>query len=198
MEAIENIMTRRSVRNFTDERIGDEDLTTILKAGMSGPSCTNSREWTFIVVRERNTLEKMADVSGRAGTPLKMANVGILVCADLERAFKRAPDYWIIDCTIAAQNMVLAAHALGIGSVWLGTYPQMERVKGQIEFFNLPKSAMPHSIIAFGYPNPKDPACLPTPSTPSDSADSARPPKHPNFPRGRGAFEPERIHYEKW
>jgi nitroreductase len=193
MDALENIMTRRSVRKYTDQRISDEDLTTILKAGMSGPVCANAREWTFIVVRNQKTLEKMAAANGRPADPLKKADVGILVCGDLERAFKPAPDYWIIDGAIAGQNMILAAHALGIGSIWLGTYPQMERVKGQTELFNLPKSAIPHSIIAFGYPDPK---ASQNPPLPPDMP--APPPPPPGFPKEKGAFEPGRIHFEKW
>jgi nitroreductase len=114
----------------------------------------------------------------------------------MDRAFKPAPDYWIIDGAIAAQNMILAAHALGIGSVWLGTYPQMQRVKGQIELFDLPKSIIPHSIIAFGYPDPKDPESQPLPPTQSEMA--ARQPRPPDFPQEKGAFEPGRIHYERW
>jgi nitroreductase len=196
MDAIENILTRRSVRNYTDRHISDKDLTTILKAGMSGPTCANTRQWTFIVVRDRKTLEKMAAANGRPADPLKKANVGILVCGDLERAFKPAPDYWIIDGAIAAQNMVLAAHALGIGTIWLGTYPQMERVKGQVELFNLPKSAIPHSIIAFGYPDPKALARAYIP--PADPNMPPPPPPPPGFPKEKGAFEPGRIHYEKW
>ena len=168
MDAIENIMTRRSVRYYTDQHIGDEDLTTILKAGMSGPTCTNARQWTFIVVRNKETLLKMAEANGKAADPLKRSDVGIMVCGDLERAFKPAPDYWIIDGAIAAQNMILAAHALGIGSVWLGTYPQTNKVNGQNTLFGLPQSVIPHSIIAFGYPDlePKLPA-RPTPDRPA-------------------------------
>ncbi len=199
MDALENILTRRSIRNYTDRHISDEYLTTILKAGMSGPTCANARQWTFIVVRNKEMLEKMAAANGRSADPLKKADLGILVCGDLERVFKPAPDYWIIDGAIAAQNMILAAHALGIGSVWLGTYPQMDRVKGQIELFNLPESNIPHSIIAFGYPDPNAPGRPPMPPMPSKEDDMpAPPPPPPGFPTEKGAFEPGRIHYEKW
>lgn len=95
----------------------------------------------------------MADANGRPADPLRGAALGILVLGNLERAFKSAPDYWIIDGSIAAQNMILAAHAMGIGSVWPGTYPQMERVEAQRKLFGLPDTIIPHSIIAFGYPD---------------------------------------------
>lgn len=176
MNGIDTIMTRKSVRRFSDRRIGEEELRTILKAGMSGPSCTNARDWSFIVVRDRETLAKMAEANGRPAEPLKRADVGILVCGDLERAFPPAPEYWVIDGAIAAQNMTLAAHALGIGSVWLGTWPQMDRVQRQAELFGLPESAVPHSILALGYP-----------------AEEERP-----GPRPKPEWEEDRVHFEKW
>lgn len=94
----------------------------------------------------------MAEANGAPAEPLKDAAMGILVCGDLSRSFEQAKDYWVIDCSIAAQNMTLAAQALGIGSVWLGIWPQMERVERQSRLFALPKHIIPHSILAFGYP----------------------------------------------
>ena len=150
MDAVENILTRRSVRRYADRPVSDEDLRTILTAGMTGPSCVNARDWHFLVTRDRELLIKMAEANGRPAEPLKTAALGILVMGDLERAFQRAPDYWIIDASIAAENMILAAHALGIGSVWLGCWPQMERVEKIRRLFDLPETAVPHSLIAFG------------------------------------------------
>ena len=173
MNAIEAIMTRTSVRQFTDQPIGDDTLRTILKAGMSGPSCVNARDWSFIVVRDRDTLNRMADANGRPAEPLRGAALAVLVCGDLTRAFSRAPEYWVIDGSIAAQNMILAAHELGVGSVWLGTWPQENRVKAQAELFGLPDTQVPHSIIAFGYPA-EHPAV-----------------KAPDW-------EADRVHFEKW
>ncbi len=152
MDAIEALMTRKSIRRYTGEHISEEDLNTILHAGVSGPSCANTRDWQFIVVRDKETLNKMADANGRAAEPLRCADVGILILGDLERAFKPAKDYWIIDCAIAGENIALAAHALGIGCVWLGTYPQMERVDNQRKLFNLPDDVIPHSVMALGMP----------------------------------------------
>ncbi len=152
MEALDCIFNRRSIRKFTDEKISDEALKTIIKAGHVGASCANTRDWKFIVVRNKELLNKMADANGAPATPLRNADVGILVCGDLSRSFPPANDYWIIDGAIAAQNMCLAAEAQGIGSVWLGTYPQEDRVEKQKALFDLPDDVVPHSIIAFGYP----------------------------------------------
>ena len=117
-------------------------------------------------------LEKMADANGKPADPLKKAALGIMVCGDLSRSFPKAQDYWIIDGAIACQNMILAAHALGIGSVWLGTYPQMDRVKKQQELFDLPEHIIPHSLIAFGYP------------------------EQINEPKGH--YETDRVHFDRW
>ena len=112
MNTIEAIMTRTSVRQFTDQPIGDDTVRTILKAGMSGPSCVNARDWSFIVVRDRDTLNRMADANGRPAEPLRGAALAVLVCGDLTRAFPRAPEYWVIDGSIAAQNNVVMLTSL--------------------------------------------------------------------------------------
>lgn len=173
MDAIQNIMNRISVRQYSELEISEEVLRTILEAGMAGPSCVNARDWSFIVVRDREMLNKMAAANGRPAEPLRTAKVGILVCGDLERAFPRAQEYWVVDGSIAAQNMILAANALGIGSVWLGTWPQMNRVQAQSELFGLPDTQIPHSIIALGYPAEE--------ST-----------------KEKTIWEEDRVHYEKW
>ena len=172
MEALENILNRTSIRKYTGRQISDEDLHQILEAGMAGPSCVNSRDWSFLVVRDRETLIQMAEANGKPAEPLKGAALGILVCADLSRSFQGASEYWVIDCSIAVQNMILAAHALGIGSVWLGTWPQMDRVRKQQELFDLPEDIVPHSIVALGYP----------------AEEKER----------KGFYEEDRVHFEKW
>ena len=60
MDALDNIFSRVSVRAYTDKRISEDAIHTILQAAMSGPSCVNSRDWSFIVVQNRETLRKMA------------------------------------------------------------------------------------------------------------------------------------------
>lgn len=152
MNTLDAIFSRRSVRKFKDEKLSEEAIHTILKAGMSGPTCVNARDWSFIVVDDLTLLKQMADANGKPAKLLEKAPLAILICGDTSKAFKMAKDYWIIDGAIAGQNMILAAQDLGIGSVWLGTYPQMERVQAQKELFNLPENQVPHSIIAFGYP----------------------------------------------
>jgi putative NADH dehydrogenase/NAD(P)H nitroreductase len=152
METMQNILTRRSVRKFADKPIEPDKLHTILEAAMSGPCAVNAREWAFIVVTDREKLAQMAEANGRVARMLNQAAAAILVCGDLDRAFPPAPDFWVIDAAIAAQNMTLAANDLGIGSVWLGTWPDETRVKRQAAIFQLPETIVPHSILALGYP----------------------------------------------
>jgi nitroreductase len=177
LEALEVIFKRKSTRKFTNKEISEENLNIILKAAMASPSCANTRDWQFIVVRDKETLAKMADANGRPAQVLKEANVGILICGDEQLAFSSAKEYWVIDGAIATENMCVAATALGIGNVWLGTWPQMERVNNQKALFNLPDHIIPHSILALGYPLDEE----------AFIADNSG-----------WKFEESKIHYEKW
>ena len=125
MNTLDAILTRRSCREFTDKPIKSETLHQLLEAAMSGPSCVNAQDWSFVVVTDPEKLAQMADANGRPAEPLRKAAAGILVCGDLDRAFRFAKDYWVIDGAIAAQNICLAAQELGLGAVWLGTWPQI-------------------------------------------------------------------------
>ncbi|MBR0136828.1 MAG: nitroreductase family protein [Erysipelotrichaceae bacterium] len=153
MSTVETILNRRSIRKFTDRKISEEDIRTILSCGMSGPSAVNARDWSFVVVDNKEEIKKWAEASGRAGRIIENSAMSILICADRNRSFKGAPDYCIINGSIAGQNMILAAAELGIGSVWLGIWPQQEKVETQTNYFHLPENIVPHSIIAFGYPD---------------------------------------------
>lgn len=173
MDTLKALATRKTVREFTEEGITFEDIKKILTAGMSGPSCMNKRMWSFIVVRNKETLGKMAVANGLYSTPLRGAALGILICGDLERTVPDAHDYWVIDASIATQNMVLAAHDLGIGSVWLGTWPCEDRVEEIKKLFNLPDTIVPHSILALGYPVERD-------------------------LEERDLYEGDRVHFDEW
>lgn len=172
---INTMINRKSVRKYTDQPIEQDKIELLLKAGMSGPTAVNARPWSFIVVKEQETLHKMADANGHAAQCLKGAKLGILICGDLNRAFSRAPEYWIVDCSIAAQNMILAAENLGLGSVWLGTWPQQDKIEHQRELFDLPEHIVPHSLLSFGYPD-------------DEKANE----------KEKMIWEEDRVHYGKW
>ncbi|MBQ4577701.1 MAG: nitroreductase family protein [Clostridia bacterium] len=178
-DTLNTIMNRKSVRKFSDTPISEETVKTLLQAGMSGPSCVNSRCWSFVVVRDKEMLLKMADANVKYADPLRGAALGILVCGDLSRTefFAASREFWVIDGAIAAQNMILAAESLGIGSCWLGTWPVKERVDNQTALFGLPEHIVPHSVIAFGYP-----------------AEDVPPGPRP----GRPEWDEDRVHWENW
>jgi nitroreductase len=98
------------------------------------------------------------------------APLGILICGDLR--LELSPGYWVVDCSAAAQNMLLAAHALGLGAVWCGVYPRQERMEGFSRLLGLPEEVKPHSLILVGYP-----------------AEQRGPEER---------FRPDRIHYQRW
>ena len=98
MDTMDTLRTRISVRQYSEREISDEAVHAILEAGMSGPSAVNARPWSFLVIRDPETLGKMADANGRAAEPLRGAKLGILVCGDLERAFpaRRTTGWWML------------------------------------------------------------------------------------------------------
>ncbi len=168
METLQALYTRRSVRTYDTRPVEEDKIHELLKAAMSGPCCVNAREWEFIVITDKALLSQMADANGRPAQLLKGAPLGILVCANLNEAFKPAPEYYAIDCAIAVQNICLAAHDLGLGACWLGTWPQMHRVKALAELLHLPDYILPQSLVAIGYPA-AEPA-----GTPRDLYDPAK------------------------
>ncbi len=149
LSAMDCLLTRRSVRQFTGEALPQGADTQILKAAMAAPSARNCQSWEFIVVRNKDTFEKMMAVHPYAAM-LKGADLAIIVCGNLEK--EAAPGFWIQDGSAAIQNSLLAARALGIGSTWCGLHPREERVSAFVELFDLPKHIMPLGLVVFGMP----------------------------------------------
>jgi len=154
MEAIKCIMTRRSVRKYAAGTMSDRQIRKLLEAAMNAPSAGNQQAWQFIVVRERETLLKITDVHPYAQM-LKQAGAAIVVCGDL--GAEKHQGYWVQDCAAATQNLLLAAHAMGLGAVWLGVYPRKDRVAGVQKLLYLPKQVVPLSIVSLGRPAEKVP-----------------------------------------
>ncbi len=150
MDALTCILTRRSIRKYTGEPIADEQLHTILQAGMSAPTAMNTRPWQFVVIKNPETLQAVT-VAHPHAKMLPQAGCGILVCGD--KARNASLDYLIEDCSAAIENMLLAAHALGLGAVWLGIHPREERVNALRELTKLPDGVCPIGLIAVGVPD---------------------------------------------
>ncbi len=156
---IENIMTRTSVRRFTAEPIGRDTLETIVRAGMAAPTAVNRRPWEFVVVDSREMLDTLK--ARHPYSNLATAAAAIIVCGNMEKALDDdGQDYWIQDCSAASENILLAAHGLGLGAVWCGVYPITDRIEAVSEALGLPGYIIPLNIIAMGHPEgesePKD------------------------------------------
>ena len=154
------IHSRKSVRKFVPQKaVSKEDLTTLVKAGMAAPTAVNKQPWAFVVVTERTTLDSLT-----TGLPyaqmLKEAGAAIVVCGDLDKAVEGLPEFWVQDCSAATQNILLAVEAMGLGAVWTGVYPGMERAKFVQNVLGLPETIIPLNVIPIGYPEgettPKD------------------------------------------
>jgi len=123
MNTLETIFTRRSVRDFKPDPVGEEDLLDLLKAGMQAPSAKNEQPWHFVVIDDPELLHTIPGFHPHAEM-LNDAPLAILVCSDRKLEKKRAS--WLQDCSAATENILLAAHAKGLGGVWLGIFPDSD------------------------------------------------------------------------
>jgi nitroreductase len=169
METLEAIRTRRSIRKFTSEPIEDETVNKLLEAAMYAPSARDTQSWHFIVVTMKELLHRIPRVHPHANMAYE-APLAILVCGDLN--IEHITEYNAINCAAATENLLLAAHDLGLGGVWLGVYPRLERMEPLVKLFELPENIIPISLIVLGYPNEKH-------SAPQ-------------------RFKKSRIHFNKW
>jgi nitroreductase len=169
MDALQAIRTRRSIRAYTDQAVPETIIDELLGAAMQAPSARNQQPWHFVVLTRRDRLNALAEIMPY-GKMLHHAPLGIVVCADLEH--ETSPGYWVEDCSAATQNLLLAAHALGLGAVWLGMYPSATRVAAVRALLGLPEGVTPLCGIAVGYPAEAVP--------PVDR------------------YQSERVHREKW
>lgn len=150
MNTIEAILTRRSIRAFKPEMPTESQVETLLKSAMYAPSARNQQLWDFVVIDDAELLRSLAAISPSL-KPCEYAPMAILVCGDISRA--KSPDFWQHDCAAATQNLLLAAHDLGLGAVWMGVFPRESRVTEITSLVHLPEEVFPFSLIAVGYPN---------------------------------------------
>lgn len=167
------IFSRRSVRAYQQNReIPTELISDLLEAAMAAPSARGTDPWRFIVVRDH---KRLAAIS--AGLPngqmLADAGIGIVVCGDLAAAHDHELSYLLQDCAAAIENLLIAAHALGLGGCWLGVHPREERITHLRNLLDIPDAVIPTAVISLGWPVTID-----------------KPP--------RTRFNPEYIHEETW
>jgi nitroreductase len=154
METIEAICTRRSIHRFLDKKVEPEKLATLLQAAMHAPSAMNEQPWRFLVLDDRALFPAIIEVHPYSSM-LKTAPLAILVCGDL--SLEKVPGNWVLDCSCAAQNILLAARAIGLGSVWTGVYPEEDRMTALAKMFSLPGELRPFALLGIGYPQGADP-----------------------------------------
>lgn len=168
---LENIHSRKSVREFTSEPVSDADIQTMLKAAMAAPTAINFQPWRFVVVSEREALDSLADQLPYAKM-LKQAPLAIIVCGETLWMGGEENPFWSLDCSAATQNLLLTAEALGLGAVWTAAYPDIDRCKAISEALGLPSTVKPLCVVPIGHP-----------------AGETQP---------RDKWKPENIHYGKW
>lgn len=150
MEILQAIKTRRSIRKYQDKAIPTEVIKDILEAAMFAPSAGNEQPWQFVILEERNLLDAVPSICPTASM-CRHSPAAILVCSD--STLEKYPDFWVQDCSAAVENMLLAAHALGIGAVWAGIYPLKERIEGFRKLLTLPEEITPFALVTLGYPD---------------------------------------------
>ncbi len=156
MNTIDAIMSRRSIRKYTNQKISDKDIKTILAAAMNAPSAGDGRPWHFVVIQDKEKLHQIADKIDEGNPMFKQAPLAILVCGDEKK--EGFPGFYPQDCSCAAQNIYLAAHELGLGSVWIALWSVKPRIDGIREIINIPQEISPFAIFPIGYPAEELPA----------------------------------------
>lgn len=166
-----NIFARKSVRTYTDQTVPDEMVETLLKAAMAAPTAMNSQPWSFVVLNSRETLDALAESLPYAKM-LTQAPLAIVVCGQEKMESGMDNIFWQQDCAAATENLLLAAEALGLGAVWTGAYPGLERANAISEALGIPEGIEPMCVVVIGYPGGND--------QPKDK------------------WKPEKIHYGRW
>jgi len=167
---MEHILGRRSIRRFEDRPVDRDLLDQLLRAAMAAPSASNRKPWEFVVVTDSVVLAKLRRtlIFGRYTAP-----VAIVVCGNMRRTWPPpARDFYVEDCSAAIENILLAAHGLGLGAVWIGVHPMPPFVRGVSRALGLPRHVRPVGLVHVGHPAEKKPP--------------------------RTQYDPSRVHWQKW
>ncbi len=150
---METINNRRSVRKYTDQKVEKEKIELLLRAAMQAPSARNQQGWEFLVIEDKEALKALAPYNPFAKC-LEGAALGIIVLCNKEGLI--VPAKADQDLGAATQNLMLEAASLGLGTCWLGTWPDEDRVEFIAKMFNLPENVYPYAVISIGYPEKED------------------------------------------
>ncbi|MCL2055355.1 MAG: nitroreductase family protein [Oscillospiraceae bacterium] len=148
---LKTIKSRRSIRKFkVGQRVSEEQLNVLLEASMFAPSACNTRPWEFIAITKREVLDEIARIHPYAKM-CETAGAAIVISAIPQEGI--AEGYYPQDCGAAAQNILLAAQELGLGTCWCGVYPREERVTSFAKLLNIGGNQIPFCVIAVGVPD---------------------------------------------
>ncbi|HUJ45479.1 MAG TPA: nitroreductase family protein [Opitutaceae bacterium] len=170
-EKLSALWGRRSIRTYANAPVPPEAITDLLRAAMAAPSAAAKDPWRFVVVQDRPMLRRMAEALPH-GRMLAEAGAGIVVCGDLAAAHDGQLSYLLQDCAAAIENLLIAAHLLGLGACWLGVHPREPRIAALRTLLGIPAGIVPVSAIALGFPAER---------------------KEP-----RTRFDPNHVHRERW
>lgn len=162
LDALTCIRTRRSVRTFTEEPVSEDLVQAVLAAGMAAPSAGNEQPWQFVVVDDHAAMIRLSKTQPFVSYARK-APLGIVVCGDTSR--EKHKGNWPADVAACTENMLLAAHALGLGAVWTGVWPEEVRMGKVAEICALPRTVIPFAFVVLGHP-----ASVPEPADRFDAA----------------------------
>ena len=172
MYRLDNIMTRRSVRHYTGAPVPVVALEKLVRAGMSAPSSQDTRHFRFIIVNDPELIRALG-TSLIYSKMLLTAKHAIVVASDVTVAYGgRETEYWVQDCSAAAENILIAANTLGWGACWTAAYPRPERMKLVKDVLLLPEQVLPLCVIAVGWPS--------------------------GIEKPRDKFNPNHVHYNTW
>ncbi|MFC1903524.1 nitroreductase family protein [Chloroflexota bacterium] len=150
MDAMDAILSRRSIRKYTAEQVPEKMLNELLAAAMSAPSAHNVQPWHFVLVNDRAILDEIPKHHPYADM-LKDAPLAIVVCGDLQ--LDNGREFWVQDCAAATENILIAAQAKGLGAVWVGIHPVEKESAAVIrKLIGLPEHIVPLCLIPMGYP----------------------------------------------
>ena len=148
MELLEGIYSRRSQRHFTGEPVARDQLVEIVRAGTWAPSGLNNQPWRFVIVTDGSVRDRMAELT-KYSRIVREATACLAVFIDREVMYHEVKDHQAMGACL--QNMLLAAHALGLGAVWLG-----EILKSAVkvrELLELPENLDLMAVVAVGHPS---------------------------------------------
>jgi nitroreductase len=150
-EALAPILGRRSIRSYENREVPDDIVRALLESAMAAPSAVGRDPWRFVVLRSKEVRAEVAKGLPNGGM-LASAGVGFAVCGELAAAHGEQLSYMLQDCSAATENLLLAAHLLGLGAVWLGVHPREDRIAHVRRVLSIPESVTPMACVAAGFP----------------------------------------------